>query len=94
MKKWYLKGAECVVLENIHTSTINRRLEGGGQKDNDLLSKGLGGGEGGVFKPNNPSWAGYGYFSGATQNFNLCEYSLIFIPKCQKEFIATNFLKC
>jgi len=61
MGKWNLKGAECVALENIHTSTINRRLEEGGQKDSDLLSKGLGG-EGGGFKLNNPSWVGCRYF--------------------------------
>ena len=76
-----------MVLGNIPTFKNHQQEIGriGGQKESNLLSKGLGG-EGGGFKPNNPSWVGgYGYFYGATQNFNLYENSMQFDfhPKCQ-----------
>lgn len=84
-KKWNLNGAECVVQENIHTNTINRKLEGKAKRTAISWVRGVGWG----FQTQKPFMGGYGFFFGATKKCSPCMNALIFDYK-MPEYLLTE----
>lgn len=97
-KKWNLNSAECVVQENIHTNTINRKLEGKAERTAISWVRGVGWG----FQTQKPFMGGVWIFFWSNKKmFTLYECSYIWLQNARvhvssdrRNFLSNNFLKC